>query len=222
VSRRRRNATQKREIYTKSIPTEGKLTNLPQPPSAEPPASSPPPRSEKIVTDSEATTPPWWKFWKATTPEVALSRATVWLVMATFALAAIALVQAVILSTTDSSTRKAADAAVKSAAAAEVALQLTQQEQRPIVWLTNDLGAPHLIMSKLPSDPTTGQIVWDWHYTNYGRTPALHVSYRHFIVVDGKRSERFGVKSTSSSAAPLPTNKDDFTSVVSAPRRYTK
>lgn len=139
-----------------------------------------------------------------------------WLVIATFALAAIAVVQAVILLTTDSSTRKAADAAVKSAAAAELALQLTRQEQRPIVWLTN-LGTPHLVMDKPPSDHTTGQIVWDWHYTNYGRTPALHVAYRQFIVIDGKPSEGFGAKPTSSPAAPLPTDKDDFTSVVSAP-----
>jgi hypothetical protein len=166
---------------------------------------------------SDPSPPPWWKFWKPVGTDLALTRATVWLVIATFSLAAIAVVQAVILSTTDSSTRKAADAAIKSATAAETALQLTRQEQRPIVWLTNDLGGPHLIMDMLPLDPTAGQIVWTWHYTNYGKTPALHVSFRHFMVIEGKRAESFGAKPAGLSGAPVPTGKDDFSSVVSAP-----
>jgi hypothetical protein len=220
VSQRRRNATRKREIHNNnSIPTEGKSANPSQPPSAQPPASSPPPRSEKIVTDSKVATSPWWKFWKATTPEAALTRATVWLVMATFALAAIALGQAGILLTTDSSTRKAADAAIKSATAAETALQLAKQEQRPIVWLTNDLSEPSLAMDRPPADPTAGQITWSWHRTNYGKSPAVHISYRHFMRIEGKLSESFGVRpeGSSSGGAPLPTGKVDYSSVVSAP-----
>ena len=159
--------------------------------------------------------PPWWKFWQGS-PENVLARATVFLAIATLLLAIIAGIQAWILATTDTSTRQAADAAVKSARAAETALQLTKQEQRPIIWLTN-LGGPQFILDKPPSDPTTGQIVWDWHYTNYGKTPALHVSFHHFMIIESEREESFGAKPAGSEAAPLPTGKDDFSSVVSRP-----
>jgi hypothetical protein len=159
--------------------------------------------------------PPWWRFWRWR-PEAVLAAATVVLAAATFVLAIMAAIQAHILATTDASTRQAADAAVKSATAAETALQLTKQEQRPIIWLTN-LGDPHLVMDRPPSDPTTGQIVWDWHYTNYGKTPALHVSSHDVMVVENKREDSFGANPAGSVGAPLPPGKDDFCSVVSQP-----
>ena len=160
--------------------------------------------------------PPWWKFsrWR---PKSVLAAATVVLAAATFVLAIMAGIQALILATTDASTRQAAAAAVKSAKAAETALQLTKQEQRPIIWLTNNLGAPKFILDKPPSDPTAGQILWAWHYTNYGKTPAIHVSFHHFMVIENKREESFGAEPAGSVAAPLPTSKDDFSSVVSRP-----
>jgi hypothetical protein len=161
--------------------------------------------------------PSWWKFWQGS-PESVLARATVFLAIATLLLAMIAGIQAWILATTDTSTREAADAAAKSAKAAETALQLTKQEQRPIIWLTN-LGGPRFMLDKFPSDPTTRQIVWDWHYTNYGKTPALHLSYHDFIVIGNKREEGFSSKigGIEAEAAPVPTAKDDITSVVSPP-----
>jgi hypothetical protein len=167
--------------------------------------------------------PPWWKFWRGA-PETILARATVFLAVATLLLvivavaqAVIAVVQAHILQTTDASNRKSADAAAKSARAAETALQLTKQEQRPIIWLTNDVGTPDFILDKPPSDPTAGQILWKWHYTNYGKTPALHVSFHHFMVIENKREESFGDHPEGNTGAPLPPGKDDFSSVVSRP-----
>jgi hypothetical protein len=160
--------------------------------------------------------PPWWNIfrWRA---ERVLAGATVMLAIATLVLAVFAGMQAWILSTTDASTRQAADAAVKSAGAAETALQLTKQEQRPIIWLTNNVDTPHFKAAPPPSDSTAGQIVWDWHYTNYGKTPALHVSFHNFMVIENKREESFGAPPEGKVTAPVPPGKDDFSAAVSRP-----
>lgn len=167
--------------------------------------------------------PPWWNFWRGP-PETILAKATVLLAVATLLLfvaavaqAVIAIIQAHILETTDASTREAASAAVKSAAAAETALQLTKQEQRPIIWLTNDQGTPEFVLDRPPSDPTAGQIIWKWHYTNYGKTPALHLSFRSFSVIKNEREESFGAPPEGHTGAPMPPGKDDFSDVVSPP-----
>ena len=83
--------------------------------------------------------PPWWKFWKFP-PETVLARATVLLAVATLMLFVIAVIQAVILSTTDVSTRKAADAAAKSASTAEEAVNQMDIAQRP--WVRLSKAAP--------------------------------------------------------------------------------
>ena len=160
--------------------------------------------------------PPWWKFWKWR-PESVLAGATIVLAAATFLLPYMAWNQTAILATTDKSTRKAAEAAGKSAGAAETALQLTKQEQRPIIWLTNDEETPKFVLDELPSDATAGQILWKWHFTNYGKTPALHVSFRSFMVIENKREESFGQPSEGIAAAPMPPGKHDFSDGISPP-----
>jgi hypothetical protein len=59
-------------------------------------------------------------------------------------------------------TKKAADAAKSAAETAHQALTDTRTnfivEQRPIMWLSNEIGFPKLIAS--PSDPTLGQFLW--------------------------------------------------------------
>jgi hypothetical protein len=141
------------------------------------------------------------------------------LAVATFILAVIAGIQAYILATTDASTREAAGAAVKSASTAEDALKTAREnfrsEQRPIVWLTNDLGAPVFVPDPKKAD-NTGQIVWDWHFTNYGKTPALHISFRHFMRIDNSTAESYGA-GAASVGPPLPAGKTDFSTVVSRP-----
>ena len=176
------------------------------------------PQTSAITPDAAPIppSPPWWKFWRGSS-EAVLARATVLLAIVTLVLAAIAAIQAWILETTDASTRQAAAAAVKSASAAETALQLTRQEQRPIIWLTNDLGTPNFTLDRPPSDPTSGQIFWKWHYTNYGKTPALHILFHHFMVIANARQASFGEPVEGSMGAPLPPGKDDFSDVVSAP-----
>lgn len=73
------------------------------------------------------------------------------------------------------------------------------------------------MFSKKPADETTGQIVWAWHFTNYGKTPALHVSFHQFMTIENRREGSYGVTPAGSTGAPLPTSKDDFSSVVSQP-----
>jgi hypothetical protein len=129
----------------------------------------------------------------------------VWLVIATFLLAAIAAGQAWILATTDVSTRKAADAAVKSATTAETALNTAREnfraEQRPIIWLTNNLGSPQYV--NLTNNPGGGQITWQWHFTNYGKSPALHLAFHQLIKIGDKIEEGHGHKGPSV-GAPSP------------------
>jgi hypothetical protein len=161
--------------------------------------------------------PPWWKFWRKP-PEIVLAIATVVLAVATIILAAIAGIQAYILATTDTSTRKAADAAAKSAATLETVLQTAREnfraEQRPVVWLSNEKGAPEFVIDK--TGDNTGQILWTWHFTNYGKTPALHISFRDFMNIENTVEESYGAMGAFI-GAPVPTNKDNFATVVSRP-----
>jgi hypothetical protein len=88
-------------------------------------------------------------------------------------------------------------------------------EQRPIIWLTNDLGTPAFVPNPKKAD-NTGQIVWDWHFTNYGKTPALHITFRHFMRIENSTEESYGAQAPSV-GAPLPNGKTDFATVVSRP-----
>jgi hypothetical protein len=92
---------------------------------------------------------------------------------------------------TDTSTRKAADAAVKSATTLETALQTAREnfrgEQRPVIWLSNQKGAPEFVINK--TGDNTGQILWTWHFTNYGKTPALHITFRQFMNIENTVEE---------------------------------
>jgi hypothetical protein len=108
---------------------------------------------------------PWWKFWKGP-PETVLARATVVLAVATLMLFIIAVIQAVILATTDVSTRKAADAAVKSAATAKETVNQKDIAQRP--WVRLSKPAPvHL------SVMDTGVIIsLELKAKNIGHSPA--------------------------------------------------
>jgi len=159
--------------------------------------------------------PSWWKVWKPAPPEVALTRATVWLVLATLLLAVIAFGQAWILATTDVSTRKAADAAVRSATAAETALKTVQEnfraEQRPIIWL-GTVWSPRFLPSS--GDDNIGHIAWNWSYRNYGRTPALKMATKDFMSINGKKEPNLNKLNY---AAPVPPNKEgeDFNTILS-------
>jgi hypothetical protein len=191
------------------------------PPEIDEPKPSPAPSSTQKSTPVASRLPSLgWKFWRGQ-PETILARATVLLAVATLVLAFIAGIQAWILATTDVSAREAARAAVKSASTNEESLKTARQnfraEQRPIIWFTK-LGVPQFALNRQPADDTKGQIYWMWHYTNYGKTPALHVVLQdRFLIIDNKHQPSFDDPVLSTGEAPLPPGKEDFNSAVSSP-----
>jgi hypothetical protein len=118
--------------------------------------------------------------------------------------------QALILATTDASTRRAAKAAVKSARAVETIVYTAREnfrsEQRPVLWLTDPVKSPSF------SSKLGGRIAWDWYFKNYGKTPALRMSYSEFMSIQGKVEPNAGEPTPT---APLPTNKVEFSTIVS-------
>lgn len=90
-----------------------------------------------------------------------------------------------------------------------------RQEERPIVWVTNDLENPRFV--QFAGHPT-GQIIWKWSYTNYGNMPADNVHYFQEIKLgNGPFVECYGEPKKGDASAPLPPNKVDFTDAVSQP-----
>jgi hypothetical protein len=109
-------------------------------------------------------------------------------------------------------------ASVISALTACLALKTARDnflaDQRPVIWLTHDSGGPEFVTTQNQA-VNTGQILWSWHFTNYGKTPALRVSFRHFLIL-GDTAERYGATGPSISA-PLPTNQTYLATSVSRP-----
>ena len=99
------------------------------------------------------------------------------------------------------------------------ALRLTKrqfiQEQRPYIWLMNALGSPRFILNGNNPSSDAGQVVWDYHFTNYGKTPAIDIDLQQFIKLgDGPFVKSYGNYS-SNKGAPLPPTKDDWDTVIS-------
>jgi hypothetical protein len=79
-----------------------------------------------------------------------------------------------------------------------------QVAQRPIVALTEDTGSPQLV--------GLGQVVWEWRFTNYGKTPAQQVRIYQAIRLGQQPFEKTVVQD----AAPIPPGKIDKDADVSA------
>jgi hypothetical protein len=102
---------------------------------------------------------------------------------------------------------------------AEQSLQQAREdfwdEQRPYVWLTSATPPPDFIRNK--KDPSVGQIVWSYHFTNYGKAPALGIHFQQFMRLgDGPFKPSYG-ESGESIGSPLPPGKDDFDTIASDP-----
>jgi hypothetical protein len=117
--------------------------------------------------------------------------------------------------------KKAADAAGKSAAAAidanKNARDNFRQDQRPYVWLTN-FRAPDLLVHPDRPNDVEGHATWSFHYTNYGKSPAYHVSLTHVMEIGDKATTRRRNLGQFKTSPPIPPNKDDFTTAVSRQR----
>jgi hypothetical protein len=110
--------------------------------------------------------------------------------------------------------QRSAKAAENSLAQAETNFRDTQ---RPYVWLS-DNGMPSI--REMPQNGTA-RILWSWHYTNYGRSPALHLRAKQEIKLgngpfvpsfDNMGNDPISLLGRGPS---LPPNKQDFLTAVS-------
>jgi len=90
-------------------------------------------------------------------------------------------------------------------------------DQRPYLWLTNDFGSPEY--RRASADRPTGQIIWEWHFYNFGKTPANRVHHRTFIkFFDGQFRASYGAdKANPNATAPIPPSGILRHTAVSAP-----
>ncbi|MHB8485524.1 MAG: hypothetical protein ACYDCM_07325 [Candidatus Acidiferrales bacterium] len=90
-------------------------------------------------------------------------------------------------------------------------LREMREEQRPYVWLTSTgLGSPEYV--------PTGQILWDWHYTNYGKSPAYDIRWKSYISIDGAPFVRsYKQPKGGGNGSALPPTQDVFSTVISPP-----
>jgi hypothetical protein len=91
------------------------------------------------------------------------------------------------------------------------------QDQRPYIWLTKDgNGAPEF--QQPTSTSLTGQVVWTYHYTNYGKTPPYRVRSQHYISISGSPFvDSYGASPEGSVGPPIPPTADLRGSVISMP-----
>jgi hypothetical protein len=114
----------------------------------------------------------------------------------------------------------AAYQARRQAVIAEDGLKLTKQnfqaDQRPYIYLaSNNLGEPTFYPNK--NTQGTGQVIWTYHYTNYGKTPALNVKRKHYVKVGSKNFEISFQEPEVKYGVLIPPNMDTFNTVVSSP-----
>lgn len=91
-----------------------------------------------------------------------------------------------------------------------------RNEERPYVWVA-EKGGP-VFEQPNANFPNMGQIIWTWHYQNYGKTPALHVSFQQYFRLgkNGVFEPAYGQKGASP-GPPQPPTKDNYNSIVSRP-----
>jgi hypothetical protein len=87
-------------------------------------------------------------------------------------------------------------------------------DQRPYIWLTNNLGSPQVWNKRTDGKV---QITWAFHYTNYGKTPANNVTVESFIRLGNGEFKHGEGYVGRQNGEPIPPNKDDFSEIPSWP-----
>jgi hypothetical protein len=110
-------------------------------------------------------------------------------------------------------------AAEKSLRATQQALNVTRenfrQDQRPYVWLTNDIG-PFQRVSTSIGGALGGRLAFNFHFTNYGKSPAINCSVESHIGLGRGGGERIlWSKLDPKSGSILPPGKTDFNTAFS-------
>lgn len=113
-----------------------------------------------------------------------------------------------------------------SAKASATALKQTRDDfvldQRPVIWMSppkdgaKELDGIQFDQSPLTQGTTLGQVVWQWHFMNYGRSPANNIGLHSFIKVGENPEEpTFGAKKHAGTGAPMPPGKIDYAATIS-------
>lgn len=116
-------------------------------------------------------------------------------------------------------TKAASDAAAAAQQANSDAANRFREDERPYIWFTVNGTSSPVFITNQGSNPPTGQVLWEWHYTDYGKTPAYGIQWVHEeIKVGNRRSEiKLDRPYRIGSGTPLPPGKDDFAAVPSNP-----
>jgi len=133
------------------------------------------------------------------------------------ALAIITLFTLVIFKNQLTEMQKATKAAVDAATAAQQANRDAEsrfkEDSRPYIWFTaTGNGSPEFI-------PQTNQIVWSFHYTDYGRTPAYGIQFvqEQIKVGDKPLKTMYRKEYNAGIGTVVPPGKDDFATMASDP-----
>jgi hypothetical protein len=85
-------------------------------------------------------------------------------------------------------------------------------DQRPYIWLTNDLPPPVFL-----GDHSNGQVAWSWKFTNYGKSVAKNFRFHQFIKVgNGQYKVSYREPDTIYGGDVVP-GKINFATGISAP-----
>ncbi|MGA8030116.1 MAG: hypothetical protein WB992_23460 [Bryobacteraceae bacterium] len=121
------------------------------------------------------------------------------------------------------STKAATDAVVAAQQSGQSARDAIRQardqfkdEQRPYLWLTNNgFGNPDFLA--LSAYPGHGQILWTYHISNYGKSPARDVGLLDWIKIDdGPFVLSYGMRQQGSHSGPIPPGGEIIATVISS------
>lgn len=111
-----------------------------------------------------------------------------------------------------------AQAATAAVTANSDARDRFRQDERPYIWLTNDLGQPE-ILPPPGSNPAEGGVpVWTWKFTNYGKSPAYQIKFHYGMNTGSDALSKPRVFGPWQIGAPLPPNKTDFDTAFRNPK----
>jgi hypothetical protein len=94
-------------------------------------------------------------------------------------------------------------------------LDAMERDQRPIVWITNNLAVPEFKL--LPDNKT--HVVWNFEYTNYGKSFAYDVRVDQFMLLEPGPFKRSSGGKRAAIGGDLPPGgtKSNWGSIVSEP-----
>jgi hypothetical protein len=109
----------------------------------------------------------------------------------------------------------------RAATVAENALELTRdqfaRDRRPWIAQSSKSSEPPQFMMNPVDSKKGGQIIWNWYMTNYGKTPAIGVTFTQEISLGGKPFVRSHGDGTPNIGAPMSPSGEVFSTVISEP-----